>query len=74
MNTIHKDVSSVRNGDYLSIQKQTRVVVSVRPATITAPNTSDQLPAVEFLHKSPHRPGVDYLRIAAGATVPVLIP
>jgi len=73
MTIIRKDIRAVRVGDRFKLGDREREVVSVRPCAFPVAGASD-VPGREFLHKCPHRPGVDYLRVPEGSQIAILIP
>jgi hypothetical protein len=74
MTILRKDIRAVRVGDRFKLGDREREVVSVRPCQFDEPGMALPLPGREILHKCPHRPGVDYLRVPEGSQLAVLIP
>ena len=70
---IRKDIRAVRVGDRFKLGEREREVVSVRPFVFAMVNGT-QIDGVEFLHKCPHRAGVDYLQAPVGSQLAILIP
>lgn len=79
MTTFRKDVRATKPGDRFrwNYGQSVREVVRVRAVALQTYHytgaPADKVPGVEIMHRSIHRPGVDYLEAPIGSQLAILV-